>query len=84
MVKPTIKGTYTLDAETVRTLETLARRWRTSKSAALRRVIRAAALERPDPSSKLAALDQLQKQVGLSKAAAARWEAEVRKERQTR
>ena len=38
-----IKGTYSLDAGTVRELDRLARRWKTSKSEALRRAIRAAA-----------------------------------------
>jgi len=43
MAPSMIKSTYTLDAETVRTLEGLARHWRVSKSEALRRAIRTAA-----------------------------------------
>ena len=36
MAKMTIKSTYTMDVETVRTLEDLARRWNVPKSEALR------------------------------------------------
>lgn len=43
MAIPRIKGTYTLDAETVRVLNSLAKRWGTSKSDVRRRAIRAAA-----------------------------------------
>ena len=45
MAVTTIKSTYSLDVETVRTLESLARRWNVSKSEVLRRAIRAAAGE---------------------------------------
>lgn len=78
-----IKGTYSLDPETVRTLESLARRWRTSKSEVLRRAIRAASVEpvgRPD----LAALDQLQERAALTAAKAARWATAAREERRAR
>lgn len=78
-----IKGTYTLDAETVRVLDSLAKRWGTSKSDVLRRAIRAAAaggLEQPVA----AALDRLQRRVALSSAAAARWAAAARDERRAR
>ena len=37
MAVTTIKSTYSLDVETVRTLETLACRWNVSKSEVLRR-----------------------------------------------
>ena len=43
MAPSMIKSTYTLDAESVRTLEGLARHWRVSKSEARRRAIRTAA-----------------------------------------
>ena len=43
MAIPKIKSTYSLDVETVRTLESLARRWDVSKSEVLRRAIRSAA-----------------------------------------
>src|SRR5438128_90678 len=47
MGRVTIRSTYAMDVETVRTLERMARRWRISKSAALRRAIQAAAGEGP-------------------------------------
>jgi Ribbon-helix-helix protein, copG family len=43
MATPTIKSTYTLDLDTVRALEDMARRLGVSKSEALRRAIRLAA-----------------------------------------
>lgn len=50
----TIMATYSLDIETVRALDGMAKRWRVSKSEALRRAIRmaspAAGPERGDPS----------------------------------
>jgi len=45
MATPTVKTTYSLDLETVRTLEALARRWNVSE--ALRRAIRATATRQP-------------------------------------
>ena len=42
MATPTIKSTYSLDVESVRALDDLARRWQVSKSEALRRAIRRA------------------------------------------
>ena len=82
MAVTSIKSTYSLDVETVRTLESLARRWNVSKSEVLRRAIRAAAEEKsPRAKRKLEALRQLQasvKQRGIDVAA---WEREVRAER---
>ena len=73
MAVTTIKSTYSLDVETVRTLESLARRWDVSKSEVLRRAIRAAAEEKsPRAKRKLEALRQLQasvKQRGIDVAA---------------
>ena len=61
MASTTIKSTYSLDVESVRALEALARRWRVSKSEALRRAIRSEAGRQPDRSrDALAALDELQ------------------------
>ena len=45
MAISTIKSTYSLDVGSVRTLETLAKRWRVSKTEVLRRAIRIAAME---------------------------------------
>ena len=74
-----IKATYTLDAEAVRTLERLARRWEVSKSEALRRAILAAGNSTAD--DRLDALDRLQAMMQLTPAAAAKWERDVRAER---
>jgi len=79
---PTLKSTYSLDVETVRTLESLARRWRVSKSEALRRAIRAAAGgQAPEAEQALKALDALQRSMRLKPAAADRWQRESRSER---
>ena len=57
----TIKSTYSLDVESVRALDDLARRWQVSKSEALRRAIRSEARRQPATGGDaLAALDQLQ------------------------
>jgi hypothetical protein len=71
-----------LDPETVRALEDLARRWKVPKSEALRRVIRAASESTLSPQSDaVRALDELQRSLGLSGAAARRWERAVAAER---
>lgn len=59
MATTTIKATYSLDPDTVRLLERTARRWRVSKSEALRRAIRAAALA-DMPNDAEALLDSIQ------------------------
>lgn len=83
MATPTVKSTYSLDVETVRQLEAMARRWKVSKSEALRRAIRAAANQPgPDQSGALEALDGLQGSLALTENAARRWEKLVRSERQ--
>ena len=79
MAVTTIKSTYSLDVETVRTLESLARRWNVSKSEVLRRAIRAAAKEESTRASrKLAALDKLQASMKARGVDFAAWEREVR------
>ena len=79
MAIPKIKSTYSLDVETVRTLESLARRWDVSKSEALRRAIRAAAGEKsPRAREKLEALRKLQASVKARGVDLAAWEREVR------
>lgn len=83
MAIPKIKATYALDAGTVRTLERMARRWKVSKSEALRRAIRAAA-ENGAPEAEqdpIAALDRLQHLLGLTPATARRWHSATRAER---
>ena len=79
MAVTTIKSTYSLDVETVRTLESLARRWNVSKSEVLRRAIRSAARgESPRAREKLAALDKLQASMKARGVDFAAWEREVR------
>ena len=78
-----IKGTYTLDVDTVRAIEALARRWATSKSEVLRRAVQAAAVSEPIRPD-LAALDKLQRRLTLTDAAAAQWAAGVREGRRSR
>jgi len=80
MATPVIKTTYALDAETVRALERMARRWGTSKSEALRRAIRAAAAGE-EPASPVQALDQLQRAARLSAPRARAWAQAGRTER---
>jgi hypothetical protein len=80
MAIPKIKATYSLDVETVRLLDRLARRWEVSKSEALRRVIRASASDAPaDPAT--AALDRLQQSLGMTEAVAAAWARRARADR---
>lgn len=75
MAITTIKSTYSLDVETVRALEGMARHWNVSKSEALRRAIRStvARLE-PEEAGALRALDRLQEKLELSEADRRRWE----------
>ena len=81
MKTPTVKATYSLDVETMRVLERVARRWGVSKSEALRRAIRASAQDSMGPSTPLATLDQMQAAAELGSSAAAEWAKEVRTER---
>jgi len=82
MATITIKSTYSFDVEIVRQLEAMARRWRVSKSEALRRAIRAAANQQPDAGQEvLQALDRLQDSLALTPVSAKRWETTARTER---
>lgn len=80
MASTTIKSTYSLDVETVRALEAMAKRWKVSKSEALRRAIRSAA-GRPHENASLRALDRVQERLNLSAAERRRWEHESLAER---
>jgi len=83
MAVTTIKSTYSLDVETVRTLEALARRWNVSKSEALRRAIRSAAGEKSQRvREKLEALKQLQDYVQRRGIDVEAWAREARAERE--
>jgi hypothetical protein len=82
MATTSVKSTYSLDVETVRALEEMARRWGVSKSEALRRAIRAAKHgSKPAKPDALAALGELQRSVKLDRRAASRWTERVRAER---
>ena len=82
MAIPTIKSTYSLDVDSVRTLETLAKRWKVSKTEVLRRAIRIAATEGPSGhNTALGALDRLQNCVRERNVDVSRWERDLQGER---
>ena len=81
MATMTIKTTYALDAESVRTLERMARRWGVSKSEVLRRAIRVAAAQADDGGDTVKALDRLQRATALTAARAGAWARRNRTER---
>jgi Tfp pilus assembly protein FimT len=82
MATPTIKSTYVMDVETSEALERIARRWRVSKSEALRRAIRTAAEQQPSESGEaLRALDRLQRSLKLTPAKTRAWAQAARRER---
>lgn len=84
MATTTIKTTYSLDVETVRKLEELARRWQVSKSEALRRAIRAASqMSSPGGEEAAKALDQIQDSLRLKDSEVRQWERTTRLERQS-
>ena len=82
MAVTTIKSTYSLDVESVRALETLARRWNVSKSEVLRRAIRLAVREGgPGAGAALGALDRLQASLRERKVDVRRWSRDLKNER---
>ncbi|MCY4441035.1 MAG: ribbon-helix-helix protein, CopG family [Deltaproteobacteria bacterium] len=82
MAKMTIKTT--LDVETVRALETLAQRWRVSKSEVVRRAIRMAAnRDARNSSTALNALDQLQTSLRERNVDITGWVRNLKAERST-
>ena len=84
MAVTTIKATYSLDPETTKALEEMARRWQVSKSEALRRAIRAAAeQEQPDAEDRVRTLDRLQRSLNLTRDRAKRWAVSARAERRS-
>lgn len=79
MAEEKIKATYSLDVETVRDLERMAKRLKISKSAALRRAIRLAAGSEPSAGEEqLSALDELQKSLDLTPENLRDWEKQNR------
>ena len=83
MPAPSIKATYSLDPETIRTLERIARRWDVSKSEALRRAIRGAesADARASRNEAISALDDLQARLALDENSADAWSRSIHVER---
>lgn len=77
MASMTVKATYSLDPDTVRSLEGLAQRWGVSKSEALRRAIKGAA-EPDQTASRLALLDRVVTSYGLTRRDADAWVTESR------
>ena len=79
MAQEKVKATYSLDGETIRELERMAKRLGISKSAALRRAIRLAALSELQPGEdQLAALEELQRSVDMDPKDLQRWDREAR------
>ena len=82
MARTTIKATYALDVDTVRTLESMAERWKVSKSEALRRAIRTASTGvGPGGADALKALDELQRSLKLTPERTRAWAQRTRAER---
>ena len=82
MATSKIKSTYSLDVETVRILDEMARRLGVAKSEALRRAIHSAAAgEDTGNVDALMALTELQETLELSADSASRWNQEIRDER---
>ena len=82
MPTTTIKSTYSLDVESVRALEDLARRWRVSKSEALRRAIRNEASRQPaGGENAVAALDRFQASLRERNVDIQQWARDVERER---
>ena len=82
MAVTSIKSTYSLDVESIRTLEKLAQRWNVSKSEVLRRAIRIAAIDgSPGDGAALGAFDRLQASLRSRKINLTPWERDVKAER---
>jgi hypothetical protein len=74
MAIPKVKATYSLDSETIRALEHMARRWEVSKSEALRRAISIAAAQVEEGDGDTAkVLSRLQRSAGVSQNSARNW-----------
>jgi uncharacterized protein YerC len=82
MSNSSTKSTYTLDASTIRKLEHMARRWRVSKSEALKRAVKSVAVNgHKKETGALRALGRLQESLRLNPAKAREWARKVRDER---
>ncbi len=84
MPSSSVKATYSLDPETVRLLERMARTWNVSKSEALRRAIHLSSAAMPsETEAPLAAFDRLRASTTLREPQVRRWLADVAAERKT-
>ena len=83
MAITTIKSTYSLDLNSVRTLEALAERWDVSKSEVIRRALRIALVagDDTDGSVALEALTRLQESVRERGVDLGQWEQDLTAER---
>lgn len=81
MAVTSIKSTYSLDVESVRALEALARHWKVSKSEVLRRALRIAVREGGPGRAATSSLDRLQTSLRERKINITRWAANVKDER---
>lgn len=83
MARLSVKSTYSLDLGTVQALERMAKRWKVSKSEAIRRaVLIAEQSEEGGSPDALQALDELQRSLGLTPARVREWMRESRGERE--
>ena len=82
MAIPKVKGTYSLDLETIRRLEQVAERWGVSKSEALRRAIHAASGQQsPAVPQPLEVFQELVHSLALTESQADGWTGRARAER---
>ena len=83
MAITTIKSTYSLDVDSVRTLEALASRWDVSKSEVIRRALRIALVAGDDTGGSVAleALTRLQDTVRERGVDLGQWEKDLMSER---
>ena len=84
MPTSTVKATYSLDPETVRLLERMARKWNVSKSEALRRAIHlGSAAMPPETEAPLAAFDRMRASTMLREPQVRRWLQDIKAERKS-
>lgn len=81
MAVTSIKSTYSLDVESVRMLEALARHWKVSKSEVLRRALRIAVREGGPGKAATSSLDHVQTSLRERRVNLTRWAAGVKHER---
>ncbi|MDE2873874.1 MAG: ribbon-helix-helix protein, CopG family [Gemmatimonadota bacterium] len=83
MAITTIKSTYSLDVDSVRTLKALAERWNVSKSEVIRRALRTAVMAGDDTHHEVAleALTRLQYTVRERRVDLTEWGRDVQAER---